>query len=555
MSFSRNKVNCNKEREATMMGNGERMVEAILPLPVDDCNRVLINNVHPPDWINPTPAAKYDLAVIGAGTAGLVAAALGAALGARVALIERHLMGGDSLNAGCIPSKRLVRAARAWAEVRRGAEFGLEITDRVRCDFGAVMKRMRCLRAHISQTSSVHRYAKMGVDVFIGEGQFSGQDTITVDGKMLRFKKAAICTGARPVAAPIPGLAEAGYLTNETIFTLTELPPRLAVIGGGPIACELAQAFARFGSSVTLFERGTRILPREDADAARIVQKRMVQDGVTLVFESKVTHVEDQRQERIVHYEIGGEKKAMTVDQILVGIGRAPNVEGLGLETVGVEYDTRAGVKVNNRLQTTNPRIYAAGDVCFPFKLTNAADASARIVIQNALSLHPRGLGYASTDALVIPWCTYTDPEIAHVGMYEAEARAKGIAVDIFTHTLDEIDRAILDGEDDGFARLHVHHDTARIVGATIVAAHAGEMISEITLAMNAGVGLETISATIHPYPTQSEVIKKAASAWRMGAFHGPKKGDNGPLTNVYLKSFPLHEVNKNLERWEVLWV
>lgn len=498
--------------------------EEITVLPDDDHNRMLVNNVHPPGWINPEPAGRYNLVVVGAGTAGLVTAAIGAALGAKVALIERHLMGGDCLNVGCVPSKGVIRASRAWAEVRHGAEFGIHTPDGVKYDFGAAMARMRRLRSRISHTDSAHRYKKLGVDVFIGEGRFSGRDTVQVGRSELKFKKAVICTGARAAAPPIPGLKESGYLTNETIFTLTGLPPRMAVIGAGPIGCEMAQAFARFGSRVHLFEQMAHILPREDADAAQIVQEQMKRDNVSFIFASKVTRVEARGREKVVHYEMNGDMKEVVVDEILVGVGRAPNVQGLGLEEVGVEYDPKVGVKVNNRLQTTNPRISAAGDICFPFKFTHTADALAQIVIQNALFPHPMGLGYATTDSLIIPWCTYTEPEIAHVGMYEAEARAKGIEVDTFTYKLDEVDRAILDGEDEGFARVHVRKGTDKIVGATIVATHAGDMISELTVAMKAGLGLGTISGTIHPYPTQAEVIKKVANAWRKSTFTEGKK-------------------------------
>lgn len=493
--------------------------------PDDQYNRLLVENLHPAAWVNPEPSGRYNLVVIGAGTAGLLTAAVAAALGAKVALIEKHLMGGDCLNVGCVPSKGVIRAARVWADIRRADEFGVHIAGAVKYDFSAAMARMRKLRARISHTDSAHRFKNLGVDVFLGEGRFTGSDTVEVGGKSLTFKEAAICTGARAAAPSIPGLEQTGYLTNETVFSLTDLPPRLAVIGAGPIGCEMAQAFARFGSRVSLFEQMDRILPREDKDAADIVQARMETDGVCFVFDSKVTQVERRGNEKVIHYDLNGGTKEVAVDEILVGIGRAPNVEGLGLETVGVQYDTETGVKVNARLQTSHPKIYAAGDICSPFKFTHTADAMAQIVIQNTLFPHPLGLGYATTDSLIIPWCTYTEPEIAHVGMYEADAKAKGIEVDTFTFNLNEVDRAILDGEEDGFARVHVKKGMDQIVGATIVAAHAGEMISELTVVMKAGKGLSTIAGTIHPYPTQAEVIKKVANAWRKtGLSEGKKK-------------------------------
>ncbi len=498
--------------------------ESITIAPMDEFNQQLIHNVHPPTWINPMPTGRYNIVVIGAGTAGLVTAAVAAALGAKVALIERHLMGGDCLNLGCVPSKGVIRASRAWSEVKRAQEFGVTFPDGIRTDFGAVMTRMRKLRARISRVDSVHRFTSLGVDVFIGEGRFTGTATIEVSGTTLQFSRAAICTGARAAAPPIQGLGASGYLTNETIFSLTHVPPRLAVIGAGPIGCEMAQAFARFGSRVWLFEQTGHVLPREDADAAEIVQTQMAKDGVTFVFDSNITKVELREQEKVVHYDTHNEQHELVVDEILVGVGRAPNVEGLGLETIGVDYDARTGVKVNNRLQTTNSNVYAAGDVCFPFKFTHTADAMAQIVIQNALFPHPLGLGYTKTDSLIIPWTTYTDPEIAHVGLYEAEAKQKGIKVDTFTFKLDEVDRAVLDGNEEGFARVHVRKGTDVIVGATLVAAHAGDMISEFTLAMKGGLRLRTVAGTIHPYPTQAEVIKKVANDWRKTTLTERKK-------------------------------
>ena len=332
-----------------------------LMLPNDQFNEELINNVHPPKWQNPTPSGRYNLVVIGAGTAGLVTAAIASALGAKVALIERHLMGGDCLNVGCVPSKGVIRAAKAWAAVRDAQQFGLHVLGDVKPDFGEAMARMRKLRAKISHVDSAHRYSKLGVDVFIGNGKFTDSDTIEVEGSKLQFSKAVICTGARAAAPPISGLEEAGYLTNETVFSLTALPPRLGIIGAGPIGCEMAQSFARFGSQVFLFEKSDHVLPREDSDAAAIVQTHMKQDGVQFVFDSKVEGVQQQNQTKVIQYKTNGTTQEIAVDEILVGVGRAPNVEGLGLEKVGVEFDHRSGVKVNTRLQTTNPKIFAAG--------------------------------------------------------------------------------------------------------------------------------------------------------------------------------------------------
>jgi len=494
-----------------------------LILPQDQFNEELINNVHPPQWKNPTPSGPYNVVVIGAGTAGLVTAAIAAALGAKVALIERHLMGGDCLNVGCVPSKGVIRAAKAWHAVQDAENFGLQVFGEVKRDFSKAMARMRKLRAGISHVDSAHRYSKLGVDVFIGHGQFTSSSSIDVDGTTLKFSKAVICTGARASEPPIPGLDHVPYLTNETIFSLTDLPARLGVIGAGPIGCEMAQSFARFGSQVFLVEAMHGILPNEDHDASEIVERSILRDGVQLLCCGKDLNIKLVDGVKHLTVDSHGQHYNLPVDEILVGVGRSPNTEGLGLQEIGVDFD-RKGITVNHRLQTTNPNIFAAGDICSPFKFTHTADAQAQIVIQNALFPHPFGLGYASTENLIIPWATYTQPEIAHVGMYEKDAKEKGIDIDTFTFPLNEVDRAILDGEDEGFARVHVKKGTDKIVGATIVASHAGDMISEYTLAMKGGLGLNTIASTIHPYPTQAEVIKKTANAWRKTTLSEGKK-------------------------------
>ena len=506
-----------KEHPGSMSAHLQRLV-----LPDDEHNQKLVENVHPSHWVNPEPGGRYNIVVIGAGTAGLVTAVIAAGVGAKVALIECHLMGGDCLNVGCVPSKGLIRAANAWAELRDASKFGLQIPTGVKYDFGAAMARMRQLRARISLTDSAHRYKSLGVDVYIGQARFPGQDTVQVEGpagnRTLSFVKAAICTGARASAPATPGLEEAGYLTNETVFSLTELPARLAVIGAGPIGCELAQAFARFGSQVYLIEAMHGIMPNEDRDAAELVHQSMARDGVTLLCCGKDLTVTKTAGGKGLAVNSHGQQYDVTVDEILVGVGRTPNVQGLGLEAIGVEYD-KTGVKVNDRLQTTNSRIYAAGDICSRYKFTHAADAMAQIVIQNALFPHPLGLGYASMDSLIMPWCTFTEPEVAHVGLYEADAKKKGLEVETYTYKLDEVDRAILDGEEEGFARIHIQKGTDKILGATIVAAHAGDMINEFSVAMKAGVGAKTIAATIHPYPTRAEVNKKVVNLWRKAHF------------------------------------
>jgi pyruvate/2-oxoglutarate dehydrogenase complex dihydrolipoamide dehydrogenase (E3) component len=478
-------------------------------LPHDVHNETLVSNVHPTDWQNPEPAPRYNLVVIGAGTAGLVTAAGAAGLGAKVALVERRLLGGDCLNVGCVPSKCMIRSSRVVADIRDANQFGVIVPQGMEVDFPAVMERMRRLRARISAHDSVKRFRDMGVDVFLGEGRFSGADSVEVSGKTLCFKKAVIATGTRPVHPGIEGLAEAGFLTNETVFSLTEQPRRLAVIGGGPIGCELAQAFRRLGCEVTLFHNASHILNREDSDAAEILQQSFIRDGIRLILNCKTKRIEKKNGSKIIHIECGGREEEIAVDEILAGAGRAPNVEGLNLEAVGVKYDKKEGIEVNEHLQTTNPRIYAAGDICLKYKFTHTADATARMAIQNALFL-----GRKKQSALTIPWCTYTDPEIAHVGMYERDAREKGIAVDNFVRPLNDVDRAIADGEEEGFVKIHVKKGTDKILGATIVARHAGEMLGEITLAIVGDLGLGTLANVIHTYPTQAEAIKQVADAY-----------------------------------------
>ena len=480
--------------------------------PLDEHNRTLIENVHPPGWINPWPAARYHLVAVGGGTAGLVSAAGAAGLGARAALVERHLLGGDCLNVGCVPSKAVIRAARAWKEAREAArEFGGPAASG-QGSFAAAMERMRRLRAVISVHDGARRFQGLGVDVFLGEGRFVSPEEVEVDGVRLRFRRAVITTGGRAAVPPVPGLKEAGYLTNETVFSLTELPARFAVIGGGPIGCELAQAFARFGSRVTVIDIAPKLLPREDADAAALVQAAMAADGIGFELGVKIAEVRSgEGGKTLVLERAGGERVEVAADEILVSAGRAPNVEGLGLEAAGVRYGKK-GVEVDDRLRTSNPRIYAAGDVASKYQFTHVADATARIVLQNALFF-----GRSKASALVVPWVTYTSPEVAHVGLYEQEAKEAGHEVETLTMPLSGVDRAILDGADEGFLRLHLLKGSDRILGATLVAEHAGDMLGELCLAVTHQVGLGKIAGVIHPYPTQGEVVKKAADTWRRG--------------------------------------
>jgi pyruvate/2-oxoglutarate dehydrogenase complex dihydrolipoamide dehydrogenase (E3) component len=373
---------------------------------------------------------------------------------------------------------------------------------------------MRRTRADISPHDSVWRAQELGVDMFLGAARFLSRSVVEVDGKHLHFHKAVIASGARPVVPAIPGLQEAGYYTNETIFSLDQPhPPRhLMVIGGGPIGCELAQAFARLGSQVTILQREPQFLPREDRDAALLLAQALQNDGISVHLACEVLEVVRQGEQRRLHLRSEGRELTIEGDAILVATGRQANVEGFGLEHAGVEYDGQRGVLVNDYLQTTNPNIYAAGDVCLSHKFTHTADAAARLVLRNALFF-----GRGRMSSLTIPWCTYTDPEIAHVGMYEREATARGIQLQTIQVPFQTVDRAITENATQGFLKIHVEASSDRILGATVVGEHAGDLISEITLAMVHRIGLSSIANVVHPYPTRAEALRKAADQFNRG--------------------------------------
>lgn len=466
-------------------------------------------NLRPDDWRNPAPARRYNLVVIGGGTAGRTAARTAASLGAKVALVERDLLGGNCLNVGCIPSKTIIRTSRLYAEMRDAKQYGGCVPADIRVDFAAVMRRLRGIRARLSRADSAQGLAEAGVDLFFGQASFTSNETLQVDGSELRFQKAIIATGARPDTPDIPGLNEAGYLTNENAFDLTEPPRHLLVIGGGPLGCEMAQAFCRLGVRTTIVQRWPLFLPREERDAAQILAAAFARDGIEVRLNTSAVKVRVENGQKIVDLVSDDYKSTVTVDAILTGTGRVPTVEGLNLEAAAVDHDSHRGIVVDDFLRSSNRRIYAAGDVCLEDKFNDTADASARLAVRNALFPGRRRLS-----ALTIPWCTYTDPEIAHVGLYVRQANERGIPVRTFTVPMHEVDRAIVDNEESGFIKISVADHTDRILGATIVASHAGEMISEITLAMMAGAGLRTLASVIHAYPTQAEGIKMAADAY-----------------------------------------
>lgn len=495
--------------------------------PADTAERERLAHVRPPDWRNPQPVPRYDLVVVGGGTTGLVAAQAAAATGAKVALVERYLLGGNCLHIGCVPSKALIRTSRLYAAMRDAERYGAQVPLDIRVDFAALMQRMRAIRARLSRTSSVHELAAAGIDVFFGVARFVGLDVLHVGTTPLHFRRALIATGARPNTPQIPGLSAAGYYTNASLFNLTQLPPRLLVIGGGPLGCEMAQAFCRFGARTTIVQRWPLFLPREERDAAQILSDAFARDGIAVRLNTHAVGVRVENGEKLVDLVSDDHHSTIAVDAILTGIGRAPSVEGLGLEAAGVAYDRVRGVHVDDFLRTSNRHIYAAGDVCLDEKFNDTAEASARIAVCNLLG---RGRGRERWSELTIPWCTYTDPEIAHVGLYVRQARERNIPVKTFTVLMHEVDRAVADSEEAGFVKIHVREGSDRILGATIVARHAGEMINELTLAIVAGVGLRTLSRVMHPYPTQAEAISKAAAA--------------------YLRTLPAHSVGSRWRRW-----
>jgi pyruvate/2-oxoglutarate dehydrogenase complex dihydrolipoamide dehydrogenase (E3) component len=468
--------------------------------PADIHNRKTVDQGHPPGWTNREGGA-YDLVVIGGGPAGLVAAMTAAAAGHRVAMTERRLTGGTCVNFGCTPSKALLRCARAVHDAGRGAEFGFRLDGPPGADFGAVMERVRRMRARSSAADAVQVVERAGVEVYLGQTCFTAPDAVEVDGRSLRFRKAVIATGSAPSTPSIEGLQPGEYLTNESVFSLTELPARLVVIGGGPLGCELAQAFRRLGSEVDLVSATERLLPHDEPETAALIHRRFEREGLRLHLGFRPVRAAGGR--LTVQGPAG--TRALPYDALLLGTGRKANVADLGLEAAGVRL-ARNGVEVDEYLCTTNPDIYAAGDVAFPDKFTHAAMATARLCVANALDGAER-----RARELVIPHCTYTDPEVAEVGLTPRQAREEGVAIDAYRLELDEVERAFIDGEEEGFAALYLRRGHDEIVGATLVAAHAGEMISELTLAIAQRLPLEALAGTVHCYPTQAEVFQRIA--------------------------------------------
>jgi pyruvate/2-oxoglutarate dehydrogenase complex dihydrolipoamide dehydrogenase (E3) component len=454
----------------------------------------------------------YNAVVIGAGTAGLVTAAVTASLGGRVALVERHRMGGDCLNTGCIPSKALISSARLIQQIRRAADWGLEPIE-PRFDFARVFERMRERRAKIAPHDSQERFESLGVDVFRGHARFLSPSEVEVDGRLLTAKNFVVATGTRPAVPSVPGLSEVPFFTNETVFDeLRERPDRLVVLGGGPVGCELGQVFARLGVRVTIIQRPREILDKEDADAAGLVRRVLEQEGVTVFAGAQARRV--SRNGGALRVEVGigdSERRTLDADAILVAAGRIANTDDLGLDAAGVAQG-KNGITVNEQLQTSQPHIYAAGDVVGGgYRFTHVADAHARVVARNILFPWWK----AKWDDSVVPWCTYTSPEVARVGLNESDARKRGAEFDVWKKPLEEVDRAVVESEEAGFAKVLTRKGGDRILGATIVSERAGDLVHELVLAMKVGVGLKEISSTIHAYPTFAEVSRQLADAYQ----------------------------------------
>jgi pyruvate/2-oxoglutarate dehydrogenase complex dihydrolipoamide dehydrogenase (E3) component len=451
----------------------------------------------------------YNVVVIGAGTAGLVTAAATAGLGGRVALVERHRMGGDCLNTGCVPSKALLSSARVAQVFREAARWGLAAQE-PRFRFEDVMERVRGRRAALAPHDSQERFESLGVDVFRGPARFvSPHEVVVGEGEArLRGRFFVIAAGSRAALPPIEGLAGAAPFTNETVFDeLTSRPERLIVLGGGPIGCELGQAFGRLGVRVTILERVSRLLEKEDAEAAEVVRARLVAEGVRVVTGTQARKV--TRQGAITRVELS-DGETLEAEALLVAAGRVPNTDGLGLEAAGVAFDS-GGITVDAHLRTSQPHIYAAGDVAGSYQFTHLADHHARVVVRNILVPWPK----AKVDLSVLPWCTYTSPEVARVGLIEAEAQPRGVPFEVWRQPLREVDRAVLESEEEGFVKVLTARGTDRILGVTVVAERAGDLLHEYVLAMRAGVGLGGLSALIHAYPTFAEAARKVGDAYR----------------------------------------
>lgn len=472
---------------------------------------------------------RYNIIVIGAGSGGLVVAAGAAGLGARVALIEKHKMGGDCLNYGCVPSKAFLKTSKVAHGVRTAARFAINtgLDELPRQDIKAAMDYVRSTQAHIAPHDSVERFTGLGVEVKPGAGKLRSAHEVEVEGtgEVIWGRHIVISTGSRARIPDIPGLREAGFLTNETVFEVSALPSRLMVMGGGPIGAELGQAFARLGAQVTTVSSTPHMLPKEDPDVAAVLVRQYRQEGVTVLDASRATAVSLQGREKHVTVQTPDGDRVIPVDEILVSTGRQPNVEGLNLEAAGVTYDGR-GVRTDERCRTIVPSIWAIGDVAGSYQFTHWAGYQARVVIRN--TLFPLTV---KCDYSTVPWVTFTDPEVGRVGLSEEEANKKGMAYDVYTVKFENVDRAVCDGEMEGFAKALTEKGTGKILGAAIVHPHAGDLIAELALAKKNGLTLDKLSGTIHTYPTLSEVNRALGDAYVRTGLTPSRKN---LLTNIY---------------------
>jgi pyruvate/2-oxoglutarate dehydrogenase complex dihydrolipoamide dehydrogenase (E3) component/uncharacterized membrane protein YdjX (TVP38/TMEM64 family) len=453
----------------------------------------------------------YNLVVIGAGSAGLVSAYIAAAVKAKVALIEKHRMGGDCLNTGCVPSKALIRSAKMLSYGRRAKEFGFQQT-RTDFDFAEVMERVQQVVSKVEPHDSIERYTSLGVEVISGAARITSPYSVLVDGRTLITRNIIVATGATPFVPPIPGLDQVAYLTSDNLWKLRELPGRLVVLGGGPIGCEMTQAFARFGAQVTQVEMAPRIMGREDPEVADFIRARFEAEGVRVLTDHAAKEVLVRGEEKILLCAHKGEGVEVPFDAILVAVGRRATTEGFGLEELGVQLSARGTLETDPFLRTNFPNIFCAGDVAGPYQFTHTAAHQAWYAVVNALFSPFKSF---RVDYRVIPWCTFTDPEVARVGLNETEAREQNLDYEVTLYKLTELDRAIAEGEDEGWIKVITPFGKDKILGATIVGSHAGDLLAEFILAMKHGIGLNKILATIHPYPTLAEGNKAAAGEWK----------------------------------------
>jgi pyruvate/2-oxoglutarate dehydrogenase complex dihydrolipoamide dehydrogenase (E3) component len=467
-------------------------------------------------WAKP---ATFDrnLIVIGAGAAGLVSAYIGAAVKAKVTLIEQHKMGGDCLNYGCVPSKALIRSAKFMHQVKQARSFGIAHGS-AHLNFADVMARVRRVITCVAPHDSIERYRSLGVDVRQGHARITSPWSVSINGCTLTTRAIVIATGARPLVPPLPGLQEVGYLTSDTVWSLTTLPRRLLVLGGGPIGCELAQCFARLGAEVTLVEMAPHLLGREDADAAGIIEGALKQDGVRVCCGHAALRAALVGGEKHLVVSHAGVETVLPFDTLLLALGRSPRTEGYGLEELGIPLAPHKTIEVNPYLQTLYPNIYACGDVAGPYQFTHTAAHQAWYASVNALF---GGVKRFKVDYSVIPWTTFTDPEVARVGLSETEAKARAIPYEVTRYDLADLDRAITDEVAHGFVKVLTMPGRDRILGVTIVGEHAGDLLAEFVLAMKYKIGLNKILGTIHTYPTLAEANKYAAGAWKQA--HAPQ--------------------------------